>query len=149
MSASVKSAFAPMRPSNLSASGVQKPAPTPTSINWQPASTNEAFKEIKTLITKHITPGANECAEVIEMLHASLSHNHADAISGEEVFIREAADVQMEFNAEVAIKISVGNAFIAILDQHKGVRRKAALQVLLELVTNEIERENELMKLAA
>jgi hypothetical protein len=124
-----------------------KPAPTPTSINWKPASTREALKEITKLVARHITPGTTECAEFIEMLTAYLTHNHADAISGEEVFISEAADVQMEFNAAVAIKISVANAFNAILDQHKGVRREAALQELLGLVTNEIERED--LKLAA
>lgn len=61
---------------------------------WKPASEAEAFKEIRALFVKHITPGSKQCAELIEMLHAFYSGHHSEAISESEKFLEIMPTIQ-------------------------------------------------------
>jgi hypothetical protein len=123
---------------------VHKPAPTPTNI-------------IKTLITKRITPGTEACAETIEMFNAFLTHNHADAISNKERFIGDTPNFLGDTErtlmyARDEVRENVTSGFVAILERYDGVNRKAAVQVMQELINKEVEREileNDPIKLAA
>lgn len=73
-----------------------KPALTLTKLlsKWKPANEAEAFKEIKTLFVKHITPGSPQCAELIEMLHAYFWSRHAEAINETEKFLETIPTIQ-------------------------------------------------------